>query len=163
MAMVAGRYGSHHTLHELRDLSGCGRDGMTLFHMRQLSENLGFDAKVYRAGAAELPHVRLPAIAFWSDNHYVVIDQIKDRHVNIIDPAIGQKTQYRSFSRKLQRDRAGDDPYRADQAEEKTARLEAFSFSFKRIPFSACDRAVVCDDLSARFIRHTDASAIPDR
>lgn len=50
MAMVAGRYGSHHTLHELRDLSGCGRDGMTLFHMRQLSENLGFDAKVYRAG-----------------------------------------------------------------------------------------------------------------
>ncbi|WP_426984634.1 peptidase domain-containing ABC transporter [Brevibacillus borstelensis] len=91
MAMVAGRYGSHHTLHELRDLSGCGRDGMTLFHMRQLSENLGFDAKVYRAGAAELPHVRLPAIAFWSDNHYVVIDQIKDRHVNIIDPAIGRK------------------------------------------------------------------------
>ena len=64
----------------------------------------------------------------------MVIDQIKDRHVNIIDPAIGRKTQYRSFSRKLQRDRAGDDPYRADQAEEKPPVWRHFLFHLKESP-----------------------------
>ncbi|MCP3773175.1 cysteine peptidase family C39 domain-containing protein [Paenibacillus sp. MZ04-78.2] len=91
ISMIAGKYNANRTLRELRNMAGIGRDGVTLFTMRNLAVRLGFEAKVFRMDLNQLSQVRLPAIAYWNESHYVVVDKINKNSVKIIDPAIGRR------------------------------------------------------------------------
>lgn len=90
--MVAGKYNVHKTLRELRDMAGIGRDGITMYTMRNMAVRLGFEAKVFRVEMSQLVKLQLPVIVHWEENHYVVVDKISKNTVRIIDPAIGRRT-----------------------------------------------------------------------
>ncbi|AIQ14968.1 ABC-type bacteriocin/lantibiotic exporter, contains an N-terminal double-glycine peptidase domain [Paenibacillus sophorae] len=100
ISMVAGKYNAHKTLRELRNMAGIGRDGVTLYTMRNTAVRLGFKAKVFRAELHQLSQLRLPVIAHWNENHYVVIDKINKNSIKIIDPAVGRQTiSYEEFQK----------------------------------------------------------------
>lgn len=92
ISMVAGKYNVHKTLRELRNMAGIGRDGVTMYTMRNMAVRLGFEAKVFRAELHQLVKLQLPVIVHWEENHYVVVDKISKNNVTIIDPAVGRRT-----------------------------------------------------------------------
>lgn len=91
MLMISGYYKSYVSLYELRERLGSGRDGTSLFHLKKLGEQLGFEANCYKLTREELTQVYLPAILFWDNKHYVVLEKITGKHVIIVDPAIGRR------------------------------------------------------------------------
>ncbi|WP_280771567.1 peptidase domain-containing ABC transporter [Salipaludibacillus daqingensis] len=92
MAMMMGYYKSHVSLYELRERMGNGRDGTTLFHLKKLAEQLGFETKPYKAETEQLKQMKLPAIIFWGEDHFVVLEKIKkDREFHIVDPGGGRR------------------------------------------------------------------------
>ncbi|MEK3806475.1 peptidase domain-containing ABC transporter [Bacillus sp. FSL H8-0547] len=91
MAMISSYYRSSVSLYELREFLGSGRDGTTLFQLVQLAKHLGMDASCYKVKAEELVALPLPAILFWDDQHYVVLEKVTGKNAVIIDPAIGRR------------------------------------------------------------------------
>jgi ABC-type bacteriocin/lantibiotic exporter with double-glycine peptidase domain len=91
MAMVVKYYKGNVSLYELRERMGNGRDGTTLLHLRNLASSLGFEAKCYATKVAQLETHLLPAILYWEDKHFVVLESIKGNHYFIVDPALGRR------------------------------------------------------------------------
>lgn len=91
MAMIVGYYKSHVSLYELRERMGNGRDGTTLFHLKKLGEQLGFESKAYKRTSSELKELSLPAILFWEGNHFVVLEKITSKYFVIVDPGSGRR------------------------------------------------------------------------
>lgn len=91
VAMIAGKHNANYSLRELREMSGTGRDGVTLYHLVYLSKKIGFESNAYKLKVEQLDQIVLPAIAFWNNNHYVVIDKIAKNHIHIIDSAVGRR------------------------------------------------------------------------
>ncbi|MBA4492717.1 peptidase domain-containing ABC transporter [Paenactinomyces guangxiensis] len=91
MSMMAAYYNSSVSLYELREISGSGRDGTSLYQLEQLAKQLGFEANCYKLTSNDLKQVTLPAIIFWEDKHYVVLEKIKGNYYLIVDPALGRR------------------------------------------------------------------------
>ncbi|GIQ69114.1 peptidase domain-containing ABC transporter [Xylanibacillus composti] len=91
MAMLSAYYGKHVTLFELRDRIGSGRDGSTLYELKRLGEDLGFEAKCYKVEDLNiLRQIDEPVICFWEQKHYVVLEKISRDYFHILDPAQGR-------------------------------------------------------------------------
>lgn len=92
LAMVLGYYGHHVTVAECSQLCGVGRDGLTVKTIIQTARSLGLVAKAYHVpNLAVLAQVALPAIAYWQGNHFVVVERITSRVVELVDPAVGRR------------------------------------------------------------------------
>lgn len=91
IAMILRYYGSYETLNDIRDSLEVGRDGARLSQLNKLMQNLGFSTHVYKTTIEGLKMVSLPAIIFWSGDHYVVLESISKKDAVVIDPAFGRK------------------------------------------------------------------------
>lgn len=91
IAMLLRYYGSYETLNDIRDCLEVGRDGARLSQLNRLLQALGFSTHVYKTTIEGLNIVPLPAILFWNDDHYVVLEQITNKEAWIVDPAFGRK------------------------------------------------------------------------
>lgn len=89
-AMISRYYGRYVSLEELRDFQQPGRDGISAKQLKELLEWLGFDCKIYRCKREHLPAIPLPAIAFWDQSHYVVIEKIKGDRIYFVDSGTGR-------------------------------------------------------------------------
>lgn len=89
-AMISQYYGRYVSLEELRAFQQPGRDGISGKQLRDLFQWLGFECKIYRCKREHLPAIPLPAIAFWENSHYVVIERIKGDRVYLVDPGAGR-------------------------------------------------------------------------
>ena len=67
------------------------RDGASLKGLATATATLGFNSRPVKASLDRLSQQKLPAIAHWEGNHYVVVFEISAEYVIICDPAIGQK------------------------------------------------------------------------
>ena len=88
--MISRYYGRYVSLEELRAFQQPGRDGITGKQLRDLLAWLGFDCKIYRCTRQHLPAIPLPAIAFWENSHYVVLERIKGNKVYVVDSTVGR-------------------------------------------------------------------------
>ncbi len=90
--VMVGRYwGKEFNINRLRELAYVSRDGATLKGLTNAIEQLGFNCRPVRASLTKLGHQKLPAIAHWQGNHYIVVFEIASQHVIVGDPAIGQR------------------------------------------------------------------------
>ena len=89
LAMILGYYGRYEELTVLRRACGTTRDGSRLSHVMKAAEAYGLETDARRAGA-ELKGIRLPAIVFWNNNHFLVAERMTDSAVLLCDPARGR-------------------------------------------------------------------------
>lgn len=66
------------------------KDGISLFKLREIAEKEGFTTFPVQINIDTLiQFVPLPCIAFWQNNHFVVVYAAEKDHLVIADPAIG--------------------------------------------------------------------------
>ncbi|KZS46179.1 peptidase C39 [Paenibacillus glucanolyticus] len=99
LAMVMHYYKSSISMYDLREALGSGRDGTSMYQLKKAAEQFQFTGKCYKSDLSFLETLQLPAIILWDENHYVVLERIKNKNkknsnekkYTIIDPAIGRK------------------------------------------------------------------------
>lgn len=90
LRMIAKYYGKKFTSQYLRQQCGINRDGMSLLSLTEAATNLGFRTVPLKVTLEELKNENvLPAIAFWGQNHFVVLVKITKHKVHVADPGSG--------------------------------------------------------------------------
>jgi len=92
LIMVGQYWGKRFSLNRLRDLANVNRNGSTLRGLASAGETIGFITRPVKATLDRLSQQKLPAIAHWDNNHYIVVYEVTRKHVIVCDPAIGQRT-----------------------------------------------------------------------
>lgn len=90
LAMVLQYYKSRETLSEIREDLDVGRDGLKLSQMYSYAQRRNLYSKVFSCGINGLKELPLPAIIFWNEQHFVVLEKIGEKKITIVDPATGR-------------------------------------------------------------------------
>ena len=91
LAMVAGYYGHHATLRELRSRFRMSMRGATLRKLHNCAEQMGLNSRAVRVEMEELKQLRAPAILHWEFDHFVVLKSVHRLGLSIVDPALGAR------------------------------------------------------------------------
>ncbi len=71
--------------------------GSTMLSLKEMAELKGLKAEGWRYAFKDLEKIKLPAIAFINNNHFVVISEVTEgEKITVLDPAIG-KLEYPSW------------------------------------------------------------------
>jgi ATP-binding cassette subfamily B protein len=93
LRIVAKHYGRNISLQKLRKLSETTREGSSLKTISDAAEKIGFRTLGVKLDLEKLSEeVPLPCIAFWNQQHFVVVYKIKKDKVYVSDPAHGLLT-----------------------------------------------------------------------
>ncbi|MCM1983602.1 peptidase domain-containing ABC transporter [Lyngbya confervoides] len=92
LVMIGRYWGKNLSINRIRDLANVDRNGSSLRGLAAAAETLGFTTRPVKAGLKSLAQQKLPAIAHWQGNHYIVVYAITRRRVTICDPAVGQRS-----------------------------------------------------------------------
>ncbi len=91
LVMVGRYWGKAFKINRVREMAVIAREGSSLKTLSAAAENLGFNSRPIKASVDQLAKQKMPMIAHWRGNHYVVVYEITAREVIIGDPAIGQR------------------------------------------------------------------------
>lgn len=91
LAMIAGYYGHHTDLPALRRRFSLSLKGVTLARLVDMSQSLGLTARQLRLEMDELGQLQTPCILHWDLDHFVVLREVRRKHVVIHDPAVGER------------------------------------------------------------------------
>ncbi|MEU6939577.1 cysteine peptidase family C39 domain-containing protein, partial [Streptomyces rubiginosohelvolus] len=87
LAMVLGYHGRSTAVAELRDRMVLSRDGASAASIARQARELGMKVRAFRAEPDALRELRLPLIAHWGMNHFVVIERFTRRGGGTVGPA----------------------------------------------------------------------------
>ncbi|WP_405056877.1 peptidase domain-containing ABC transporter [Kribbella sp. NBC_01505] len=91
LAMVLGYHGRHTAVAELRDRMVLARDGASAASIARQARELGMSVRAFHAEPHALAGLKLPLIAHWGMNHFVVVERFTRRGADIVDPASGRR------------------------------------------------------------------------
>ncbi|MGH1557283.1 cysteine peptidase family C39 domain-containing protein [Caulobacter segnis] len=91
MRTIAGRFGSKLDLAWLRRRHLVSARGSTLHDLMQVAASIGLTPRPVRCDLDEINQLQLPCIIHWNLSHYVVLERVSSKWVEIFDPAIGQR------------------------------------------------------------------------
>ncbi|MGY2286186.1 peptidase domain-containing ABC transporter [Pseudomonas gingeri] len=91
LAMVAGYHGKHLALRQLRRDYRVARDGMSLFQLIKVADELGFTCRPLKTLLDGLGQLRTPSILFWNNRHFVVLEAVSRTGLHLVDPAVGRR------------------------------------------------------------------------
>jgi len=89
LRMIAKHYGKQYNADTLRQLSGFGKQGVSLLGISDTAEKIGFRTRALQLNFEKLISVPLPAILHWNQKHFVVLIAVNERVIKIADPARG--------------------------------------------------------------------------
>lgn len=90
LTMILHYYKNQTSLNDLRSSFGTNREGYSLYQLLLIAKEYNLDAKAYQVQAESLSELKNPAILYWNNNHYVVLDSVKKGNYTIVDPAQGR-------------------------------------------------------------------------
>lgn len=91
LTMVAGWYGYRTDLPTLRRRFSISLKGATLKQLIDIAGQLNLAARPLRLELDELAELKTPCILHWNLNHFVVLVRAGKRHIEILDPAHGER------------------------------------------------------------------------
>lgn len=91
LAMVASGYGRRTTLAALRERIEVGRDGVSARSLVDAAAPLGLRGRAIAAPAPLIAQLPTPWIAAWEGSHFVVVTAVRDRGIDVLDPAQGRR------------------------------------------------------------------------
>jgi len=89
LKMIAKHYGRRFSLDYLRQVSHFTQNGVTLLGLSDAAEKIGFKTLCVRLSFEKLQRVKLPAVIYWRQQHFVVVHEIRNQKVHVADPAFG--------------------------------------------------------------------------
>lgn len=92
LAMVCRHYGRKVSLGWIRRLCHTSQDGTSLKAICHAANELGLVARGLKVSRRHLDEMPLPAIVHWEGNHWMVVRDVTERHVRVMDPAVGPRT-----------------------------------------------------------------------
>lgn len=96
-AMILRYYKSNEQLAQLREFLDAGRDGLKISQISGYLKERGFETHVYQASMNNLSKLPLPAIIFWNNEHFVVLEEIVGNNYIIVDPAFGRRKIHQEY------------------------------------------------------------------
>jgi ATP-binding cassette subfamily B protein RaxB len=91
LAMIASAHGPADELGQLRRRFSVSLRGATLRQLMDHAAAMGFVSRPLRLEVHELRELKTPCVLHWDLNHFVVLDKVTRRHVDILDPAVGRR------------------------------------------------------------------------
>jgi len=92
LGSVLGYHGAHVPLSTLREECGVNRDGSRAANVLRAARLHGLDGKGFRRDAVTLlEKTALPAILFWRNSHFLVLEGADEKHIYLNDPASGHR------------------------------------------------------------------------
>jgi ATP-binding cassette, subfamily B, bacterial CvaB/MchF/RaxB len=91
LAMVSGWHGYHTDLATLRRRFSISLKGAALTQLIHIAGQMNLASRPLRLELGELGDLRTPCILHWSLNHFVVLTRAGKRHIEILDPACGER------------------------------------------------------------------------
>ena len=91
LAMVAAFHGRVVSLDAARAAAGVNR-GTDAQGIMRGAEQLGLRGRGLRLEPSDLHHLRRASILHWDLNHFVVLDRVRRRAIDIVDPAYGRRS-----------------------------------------------------------------------
>ncbi|AFZ35751.1 bacteriocin-processing peptidase [Stanieria cyanosphaera PCC 7437] len=92
LVMIGRYWNKRFSLNRIRELARVNRSGSSLKGLCTAGETIGFTTRPVKATFSQLAQQKLPAIAHWQSNHYIVVYEVRRKYVIVGDPAIGQRT-----------------------------------------------------------------------
>jgi ATP-binding cassette subfamily B protein len=95
LRMVAKFYGKNYNIDSIRQVSGFGKEGVSLFGISEAAENIGFRTRGVQLTYEQVTKkASLPCILHWEQNHFVVLPPTNSKwigrnKIRIADPAKG--------------------------------------------------------------------------
>jgi ATP-binding cassette subfamily B protein RaxB len=65
--------------------------GVTIFQLKNISEHMGFSAKVLRIDTNQFATLQLPCVIHWEMNHFMVLHKVSSNYIWVHDPARGSR------------------------------------------------------------------------
>ncbi|HEY6794101.1 MAG TPA: peptidase domain-containing ABC transporter [Kineosporiaceae bacterium] len=91
LAMVLSYYGRRTERHETAERCGIGRDGANALTLASVARSYGLEVTpLGLKNLNGLSGIALPAILYWSFNHFVVLERFGPKGAIIVDPARGR-------------------------------------------------------------------------
>ena len=101
VAMISAYYNKNVSLPALREYMINSRDGNSLYDINKALKSLSFEVQAFTSDIKSLSQLHLPAIIYWGDNHFVILDKIKNNKYYIVDPSEGRrKLNFNEFEEK---------------------------------------------------------------
>lgn len=91
LAMVAGHYGLHMDLPQMRRRFPLSLKGLRLNQLIEHAQQLGLNARALRLEMQDLGQLKLPCILHWDLNHFVVLARVGRKKAVLLDPASGRR------------------------------------------------------------------------
>lgn len=92
LAMIVSYHGRAVSVSECRHRFGVGRDGVKAKALLEAARDFGLRARAFSVDLDHLEQIRLPAVAYWKFNHFVVVERWSRKRAEIVDPAAGRRT-----------------------------------------------------------------------
>ena len=90
VAMILNYYGKDYSLDDLKRKYSTSISGTSLNDIIKVSKNEDLIALPYEIEEEDIQDIKIPCIAHWNDNHFVVISKITDSKITVYDPANGK-------------------------------------------------------------------------
>ncbi len=91
LGILLGYYGCFASLEELRINCGVSRDGVSAHSIIQAAKYYGLEGDAYYTSWEDLKELKQPAILYWEQNHFLVLEKMRGESVWINDPATGPR------------------------------------------------------------------------
>lgn len=91
LAMILSYYGCQTSVADVRGRCGVGRDGLSALTIVKAAKEYGLRVRAISLPQNDFRFVRLPAIAHWDFNHFIVVELWSAHTVEVIDPALGRR------------------------------------------------------------------------
>ncbi len=101
LAMVLGFHGKQVALEEVRKQLEPGRGGATAASILQLGRKYGLRSRGVRVEMEDLDYLPSGTLLYWEFHHFVVLQRVKRRSIEIVDPAFGRRTVSREKFRRF--------------------------------------------------------------
>ncbi|HEU0132027.1 MAG TPA: peptidase domain-containing ABC transporter [Mycobacteriales bacterium] len=91
LAMVLDLHGKAVPFDEVRTVTGTGRDGTDALTLVEAAKYYGMNARGVKTEVEDLEALPTGAMLFWDLSHFVVLDKVGRRGIDIVDPALGRR------------------------------------------------------------------------